>query len=94
MRLIRRRKLSGMHGFSFSIRTEWGGFMLGCGVYVQTNSLGVRANVRFMVRLVDTGTALRPLVNTVTFFFITFVSKSPNSVESNFSFRDTEQPER
>ena len=30
--------------------------MLGCGFYVQTNSLIVRANVRFRVRLVDAGT--------------------------------------
>ena len=44
--------------------------MLGCSFYAQTNSLSVRAKVRFRVRLVDAGRALRPLVNTVIFFFL------------------------
>ena len=75
-----------MHDFSFSIRTEWGGFILGCGFYAHTNSLSVRANVRFRVRLVDAGTALRPLLNTVIFSLLPFFAKSPNSVESKFLF--------
>ena len=51
-----------------------------------TSSLSDRANVRFRVRLVDAGTALRPLVNTGIFSLLLFFSKSPNSVESNFLF--------
>ena len=91
MRLIRRRKLSGMHGFSLSILTEWGGLMLGCGFYVRTNSLTVRTFTE--VRLVDAGTALRPPGKYGNFFFMIFISKSSNSVKSIFSFRDTVQPE-
>ena len=46
--------------------------MLGCGFYAQINSLSVRANVRFRVRLVDAGAALRPLVNTGIFSLLPF----------------------
>ena len=85
MRLIRRRQLSVMHGFSFSIRTEWVGFILRCRFYAETNSLSVRANVRFRMRLVDAGTALRPLVNTV-FFFSFFTVFLNHRIQSNQVF--------
>ena len=71
-----------------------GSFILGCGFYAQTNSLSIRANVRFRVRLVDAGTALRLLVNTVIFFFITFsFFEIAKFSRIKFSFRDTVQLE-
>ena len=58
--------------------------MLGCSFYAQTNSLSVRANVRFRVRLVVAGTALRPLVNTVIFSLLPFFRN--HRIQSNQIF--------
>ena len=66
--------------------------MIGCSFYAQTNSLSVRANVRFRVRLVDAGTALRPLVNTVVFLYYLFFEITEFS-RIKFCFRDAVQLE-
>ena len=60
--------------------------MLGCGFYAQTSSLSVRTNVRFTeVLLVDAGTALKPLVNTVFYSLCLFFVRN-HRIQSNQIF--------
>ena len=66
--------------------------MLRCSCYAQTNSLSVRANVWFRVRLVDAGTAVKTPGKYGNFSFCYLFYEFTEFSRIKFSFRDTVQP--